>query len=445
MISLLGELPECNRVLVQWVFVHMGHVIANEKINKMTLQNVSIVLSPTMRISHRVLNCIFSLHAALFSNVKLSRYIPPISLISNLPDSPQAIEEEMRKQESLLAELHAEISSGVVVGKAREEQLWEQQRIVTQLKRNLRHAKTKQPGAQPELDYEEELNFALQTPEDVEEPPPKQESSETGVAGVMSSPEETGDQEHRVTVQIHRDNNTKNVTVIQLNSAPAAVGPSTTSLPSLTPSTQATSSSQSTIQSSVVAPSVLPAAPPVSSKSASSQSTSKVISLPSVVQLPKSSSASLSAPSIKSTTMATPSSSVSSAASGVRVTPAVATDATDSTDTPEESSQVSQVSFSSPILPKKSISVPHQQPAPTNQKSKIPLLPPPPPSSKPKTHNRTNSRSVSPLVKYSKVSIFLSGRELRSQEEPYYHLQTRSSSPRAYLGAFLLTVLLLTR
>merc|ERR1719447_1308999 len=96
---------------------------------------------------------------------------------------------------------------------------------------------------------------------------------------------------------------------------------------------------------------------------------------------------------MKSTTMATPSSSVSTAASGVRITSAVATDATDSTETPEESSQVSQVSFSSPILPKKSISVPQQQPAPTNQKSKIPLLPPPPPSSKPKTHNRTNSRS----------------------------------------------------
>ena len=53
MVGLLAELPECNRVLVQWVFVHMGHVIAQEKMNKMTLQNVSIVLSPTMRISHR--------------------------------------------------------------------------------------------------------------------------------------------------------------------------------------------------------------------------------------------------------------------------------------------------------------------------------------------------------------------------------------------------------
>lgn len=387
MISLLGELPECNRVLVQWVFVHMAHVIANEKINKMTLQNVSIVLSPTMRISHRVLNCIFSHHAALFSNVKLSRYIPPISLISNLPDSPGAIEEEMRKQESLLADLHAEISSGVLVGKAREEQLWEQQRIVTQLKRNLRHAKTRQPGAQPEVDYEEELNFALQTPEDVEQPPPLEEPAEASgvVAGVVvSSPEESGDQEHRVTVQIHRDNNTKNVTVIQLNTTPAAVAPSTPSLPSLTPSTPATSS-QSTIQSSMTPLSVAPA---VSAKSVSSQS--KVISLPSVVSASKPSSASLSTPasSIKSTTKATPSSAVSS---GVRVTPTITTDALDSCETAEETSQLSQVSFSSPILPKKSISM-AQQPPPTNQKSKIPLLPPPPPSSKPKTHNRTNSR-----------------------------------------------------
>ena len=156
--------------------------------------------------------------------MKLTRYIPPISVISNLPDSPRAIEEEMRKQESLLAELHAEISSGVVVGKAREEQLWEQQRIVTQLKRNLRHAKTNnrhQQPAEPELDYEEELNFALQSP-----------GEKGGEKVAVSSPEEGGEQEHRVTVQIHRDrdrdnniNSSKNVTVIQLTnttSSPSA-------------------------------------------------------------------------------------------------------------------------------------------------------------------------------------------------------------------------------
>merc|ERR1740123_2392471 len=33
----------------------------------------------------------------------------------------------MRKQESLLAELHQEISSGAAISRAREEQLWEEQ------------------------------------------------------------------------------------------------------------------------------------------------------------------------------------------------------------------------------------------------------------------------------------------------------------------------------
>ena len=68
----------------------------------------------------RVLNCIFEHHAAVFSSVKLSRYIPPIRGPldpSQLPDSPHAIQLEMRKQESLLAELHAEMSSGVAVSK----------------------------------------------------------------------------------------------------------------------------------------------------------------------------------------------------------------------------------------------------------------------------------------------------------------------------------------
>lgn len=56
----------------------------------------------------------------MFSSVKLSRYIPPIRGPldpSQLPDSPHAIQLEMRKQESLLAELHAEMSSGVAVSK----------------------------------------------------------------------------------------------------------------------------------------------------------------------------------------------------------------------------------------------------------------------------------------------------------------------------------------
>lgn len=44
-----------------------------EKINKMSLQNVSIVLSPTMRISHRVLNVLFMHSDDLFAKVKITR------------------------------------------------------------------------------------------------------------------------------------------------------------------------------------------------------------------------------------------------------------------------------------------------------------------------------------------------------------------------------------
>ena len=50
-----------------------------------------------------------------------------------LPESPEAIAEEIRKQESLLAELHQQISRGANNKKV-DEQIWEQQRIVTQLK-----------------------------------------------------------------------------------------------------------------------------------------------------------------------------------------------------------------------------------------------------------------------------------------------------------------------
>ena len=110
--QLIQRLPECNRLLIQWMFVHMVHVIEREKYNKMTLQNVSIVLSPTMQISHRVLNCFFENAHVLFSGVSLKKYIPPISGVGGggvnpqLPESPDGIEEEMRKQESLLADLH---------------------------------------------------------------------------------------------------------------------------------------------------------------------------------------------------------------------------------------------------------------------------------------------------------------------------------------------------
>ena len=224
----------------------------------MTLQNVSIVLSPTMQISHRLLYCFFEFSSSLFGSVVLKKYVPPISGPTGLlPESPEGIEEEMKKQESLLEALHKEISLGVA-SKATEEQLWEQQRIVTQLKRNLRHALAKvSTTSEPKRpEFDEELNFSLQTPQVFQEPEQpvanggdgKEEGSSAAMqqaevaraktvgnedqdrkAG-LSSPEAessagSSSQEHRVTVQIHQapsahhqaPDTPGHVTVIQLS------------------------------------------------------------------------------------------------------------------------------------------------------------------------------------------------------------------------------------
>lgn len=62
------------------------------------------------------------------------RYVPPITSTSpNLPETPDEISTELRKQDSLLNQIHAEMNAGFVT-KKREEQLWEVQRIITQLK-----------------------------------------------------------------------------------------------------------------------------------------------------------------------------------------------------------------------------------------------------------------------------------------------------------------------
>ena len=89
-------------------------------------------------------------------------------VVGKLPESPAGIEEEMRK--SLLSDLHLEICWGSAT-RAKKERLWEQQRIVTQLKWKLRIAQKKRLGqgnlAKTKLetiDYEENFDFTLQTP-----------------------------------------------------------------------------------------------------------------------------------------------------------------------------------------------------------------------------------------------------------------------------------------
>lgn len=50
-----------------------GGFFPQEKINKMNVQNVSLLLSPTMQISHRVLNAFFLYGKILFTGVTIKK------------------------------------------------------------------------------------------------------------------------------------------------------------------------------------------------------------------------------------------------------------------------------------------------------------------------------------------------------------------------------------
>uniref|UniRef100_A0A8C1EUX9 RalA binding protein 1 n=1 Tax=Cyprinus carpio carpio TaxID=630221 RepID=A0A8C1EUX9_CYPCA len=142
---LLGEVPAGSRLLLAWLITHMDHVIARETDTKMNIQNISIVLNPTVQIGNRVLYVFFTHVRELFGDVVLKPVVRPLrwsnmATMPTLPETQESIKEEIRRQEFLLNRLHRDLQAGVK-DLSKEERLWEVQRIVTALKRKLREAK----------------------------------------------------------------------------------------------------------------------------------------------------------------------------------------------------------------------------------------------------------------------------------------------------------------
>ena len=112
------------------------------------------------------------------STVLASRYVPPLSGVGvRLPDDTAAMEIELSKQESLLAQIHGEMSQSIgFVAKHREEQLWEAQRIVTQLKRQLKlHVQPPGQGQGRSMSAKEiTLDKIIPTPQPPPAPAPPQ-------------------------------------------------------------------------------------------------------------------------------------------------------------------------------------------------------------------------------------------------------------------------------
>ncbi|XP_011645473.1 ralA-binding protein 1 [Pogonomyrmex barbatus] len=152
--QLTQQLPECNRILLAWVTLHLDHVTAREKTTKMNAQTISMTLSPVLQMSHRLLLALLFHCKALFPNVQLTKYVPPLSSGStNLPDSVEGITAELSKQESLLSQIHMQMNAGFVT-KSREEQLWEVQRMITQLKRKYKTVQKLEGATQKSIDEE---------------------------------------------------------------------------------------------------------------------------------------------------------------------------------------------------------------------------------------------------------------------------------------------------
>lgn len=47
---LLAEVPPQSRLILSWLITHMEHVIVREADTKMNIQNISIVLNPTIQV-----------------------------------------------------------------------------------------------------------------------------------------------------------------------------------------------------------------------------------------------------------------------------------------------------------------------------------------------------------------------------------------------------------
>ncbi|KAM3956472.1 ral interacting protein [Aphomia sociella] len=158
--SLIAKLPACNHSLVGWLMRHFESVVANEQVNHVNIQTISTVMGPALNMSLNLLTYFITKAEKLFPNVHLTKYVPPLPVIpADFPQSANEISAELHKQESLLNQIHAEMHAGFTT-QARDQQLWEAQRIVTQLKRKLRTVqKSVEPNSlppQPSIDEKTE-------------------------------------------------------------------------------------------------------------------------------------------------------------------------------------------------------------------------------------------------------------------------------------------------
>uniref|UniRef100_A0A182XVJ2 Uncharacterized protein n=1 Tax=Anopheles stephensi TaxID=30069 RepID=A0A182XVJ2_ANOST len=73
LVCLVEQLPSCNRTLLSWMFMHVDAVTQNEDFTKMNAQNIAMLLSPTLQMSHRLFVAILCHCSTLFADTNLHK------------------------------------------------------------------------------------------------------------------------------------------------------------------------------------------------------------------------------------------------------------------------------------------------------------------------------------------------------------------------------------
>lgn len=69
--SLVDQLPNANRLILSWLMVHFDAVTQNEHHNKLNAQALSVLLAPSLEMSHRLFLSILCFCNNLFADTVL--------------------------------------------------------------------------------------------------------------------------------------------------------------------------------------------------------------------------------------------------------------------------------------------------------------------------------------------------------------------------------------
>lgn len=73
LMALVQQLPSHNCTLLAWTLRHFDEVIQHEAANKTNAQNLAVLLSPTLQMSHRLLVCMLCHCSTLFEDTLLHK------------------------------------------------------------------------------------------------------------------------------------------------------------------------------------------------------------------------------------------------------------------------------------------------------------------------------------------------------------------------------------